>query len=35
MGMLKQQKEMLSGLFYNDFMMIFCGWGGEQRQTKF
>lgn len=24
MGVLKQQKEMLSGLFYSDFKCIFC-----------
>lgn len=33
MGVLKQQKEMLSGLFYNDFKQIFCE-KKKGRQTK-
>lgn len=35
MGVLKQQKEILSGLFYSDFKKIFCeGGGGAVRGTN-
>ena len=34
MGVLKQQKEMLSGLFYNDIKQIFCEEEKKGTQTK-
>lgn len=34
MGVLKQQKETLSGLFYNDFKKIFCEGGGGRWEAQ-